>query len=134
MSQAADLMTISELARRTGRSASSIRYYEQIGVLPSPARLYGQRRYDSDAVRRLAVVVAAQRAGLALDEIKTLLEAAPGDNYGSVDQFREVAERKLAELTAVIERSMKVQDWLRAAAGCECPTLFDCGLFEHPPP
>lgn len=167
----AELMPIGELARRVGRSASSIRYYEQIGLLPAPARQYGQRRYDADTVRRLTVIAAAQRAGLTLDEIRALFDAAHSDdsagpgarpsetpgisagpegrppetpgistgpverppgtssNSAAVEQLRQIAERKLPELTATIERSMVVRDWLRAAARCECPSLYDCALF-----
>jgi MerR family transcriptional regulator, redox-sensitive transcriptional activator SoxR len=128
----AELMTIGELARRAGRSPSAIRYYEQIGLLPEPARLYGQRRYDSDAPRKLAVIDAAQRAGLALDEIRALLDAASGSDSAAVEELRKVAERKLPELTAMIERSLIVHEWLTAAARCECPSLYECALFDDP--
>jgi len=130
MPQRHDLWTIGELARRAGRRPSSIRYYEQIGLLPEPVRLYGQRRYDADAARRLAVIDTAQRAGLALDEIRALFEAAPGGDSAAVERLRQVAERKLPEVTAMIERSLMVADWLRAAARCECPSLSDCCLFD----
>jgi MerR family redox-sensitive transcriptional activator SoxR len=130
MSPPAEPMSIGELARRASRSASSIRYYEQIGLLPTPARRYGQRRYDVSAVRQLTVIDTAQRAGLTLDEIKTLLGAARGDDSAAVEQLRLVAERKLPELTAMIERSMLVRKWLRAASRCECPSLYDCALFD----
>lgn len=71
-----DLLSIGDLARRAGRRASSIRYYEEIGLLPEPPRRGGQRRYGQDTVRRLAVIQAAQRAGLTLSQIKSLLDAA----------------------------------------------------------
>jgi DNA-binding transcriptional MerR regulator len=130
MSSPAELMTIGELARRAGRSASSIRYYEQIGLLPAPARLYGQRRYDADAIRQLAIIDTAQQAGLTLDEIRTLFDAARGDDADAVEQLRQVAARKLPELTVMIERSLRVHEWLQAAARCECPSLHDCALFD----
>jgi DNA-binding transcriptional MerR regulator len=124
-----DLLIIGELARRTGRRASSIRYYEEIGLLPEPIRLGGQRRYDQDTVRTLAVIDTAQRAGLALDEIKSLLDAAPGDDAAAVEQLRRIAERKLPQLVAMIERAVLVRQWLESAARCECPSLDDCCLF-----
>jgi MerR family redox-sensitive transcriptional activator SoxR len=130
MSSPTELMSIGDLAQRVGRSASSIRYYEQIGLLPAPARQYGQRRYDADAIRQLTVIGAAQRAGLTLDDIRALLDAARGDDSAAIERLRQVAERKLPELTAMIERSMVVRDWLRAAAECECPSLYDCALFD----
>ncbi len=130
MPSSAEPMTIGELARRTGRNASSIRYYEQIGLLPQPARLYGQRRYDAGALRQLSIIDTAQRAGLTLDEIRALFDAARGDDAAAIEQLRQVAERKLPELTAMIERSLMVREWMRAAARCECPSLQDCALFD----
>ena len=124
-----DLLTIGDLARRSGRRASSIRYYEEIGVLPAPVRVSGRRRYGDDALRVLAVVDTAQRAGLTLDEIKTLL-AAPSGDAAAVDELRKIAERKLPQVDAAIERSLLVKQWLEAAARCDCPSLDDCPLFD----
>ncbi|MDQ6803897.1 MAG: MerR family transcriptional regulator, partial [Actinomycetota bacterium] len=117
--------TIGELARRTGRSASAIRYYEAVGVLPEPERVGGRRRYAPPTVRRLAVIDTAQRAGLSLQEIIELLGASLGDR-AAAERLRRVAERKLPELEAVIERAEVVKRWLQAAAACRCPTLEDC--------
>ena len=129
-----DLLTIGELARRTGRRASAIRYYEGIGLLPEPVRVSGQRRYDHSAVRNLAVIDTCQRAGLPLDDIRRLLEATPGQDTAAVQRLRQVAELRLPELAAPIERAILVRQWLEAAARCECPSLDDCDLFDDPPP
>jgi DNA-binding transcriptional MerR regulator len=124
-------LTIGELAKRAGKSASAIRYYEQIGLLPEPARAGGRRRYDPATVRTLAVIETGQRAGLALDEIRVLLAASPGDP-AAVERLRTVASRKLPEIVALIERSELVRDWLELAARCECPDLGRCPLFDEP--
>jgi MerR family transcriptional regulator, redox-sensitive transcriptional activator SoxR len=92
-------------------------------------RVAGRRRYRAESVRTLAVIDTAQRAGLALDEIRLLLEASPDDG-AATDRLRELAERKLPELLALIERADVVRGWLELAARCECPTLDDCPLFE----
>src|SRR2546421_6755780 len=92
----AELLTIGEVARVSGRAASAIRYYEEIGLLPGPVRVSGRRRYDRDVLRMLAVIETAQRAGLTLDEIRLLLEASPDDG-AATDRLREVAERKLPD-------------------------------------
>jgi MerR family redox-sensitive transcriptional activator SoxR len=124
-----DELTIGELARRTARRPSSIRYYEEIGLLPEPARVGGRRRYPEETVRTLTVVDTAQRAGLTLEEIRVLLTAA-ADDGDATEELRRVAERKLPELEATIERAVLVRRWLEAAARCECPSLDDCCLFE----
>jgi MerR family redox-sensitive transcriptional activator SoxR len=115
-------LTIGEVARRTGKAASAIRYYEEIGIIPEPVRMGGWRRYPPDVVRTLAVVDAAQRAGLTLDEIRPLL--------GGTERLRDVAQRKLPEVTASIARAELARGWLEAAADCHCPTLDDCPLFS----
>ena len=115
-------MTIGAVAALTGKRPSSIRYYEQIGLLPRPDRVGGRRVYGPDTVRTLAVIETAQRAGLALDEIRALLAASP-DDQAATERLREVAVRKLPEVRELIERTQIVRDWLEAAARCECPSL-----------
>jgi len=124
-------MTIGAVAALAGKRPSSIRYYEQIGLLPPAARVSGRRVYGPDAVRTLAVIETGQRAGLTLDEIRALLAAVPGDQ-AAIECLREVAERKLPEITALIERSQIVRGWLECAARCECPSLDECPLFDGP--
>lgn len=126
-----ELLSIGEVARRTGRRPSSIRYYEQIGLLPTAARVAGRRVYGPDTLRTLAVIEISQRAGLRLEEIKAVLAASP-DHAAAVEQLRQVAERKLPEITALIERSLLVRDWLECATRCECPSLDQCSLFDDP--
>lgn len=127
----AALLGIGELAALAGKRPSAIRYYEQAGLLPPPARVAGRRRYHHQAVRTLAVIDTAQRAGLALGEINTLLAASPDDGE-AIGRLRDLAERKLPQITALIERSQLVRDWLECAARCECPNLDQCPLFDEP--
>ena len=108
-------MTIGAIAAQAGRRPSSIRYYEQIGLLPRPARVSGRRVYGPDTVRTLAVIETGQRAGLTLDEIRDLLSASDGDQ-GAIERLREVAVRKLPEVRELIERTEIVCEWLEAAA------------------
>ena len=122
-------LSIGEVAERAGLRASAIRWYERVGVLPEPERVSGRRRYEPDVLERLAVVDTAQRAGLTLEEIRELLDGADaGEPVG--DRLRELAERKLPEVEALIARAEAVRGWLQAAAQCRCPTLEECALFE----
>ena len=66
-------MTIGELSRTTGVPASTIRYYERIGILPAPKRTSGKRLYSLDAVDRMSVVKLAQACGFRLDEMRLLV-------------------------------------------------------------
>jgi MerR family transcriptional regulator, redox-sensitive transcriptional activator SoxR len=124
-------MQIGAVAALAGRQPSSIRYYEEIGLLPRPGRVSGRRMYDPGVVRTLAVIETGQRAGLTLGEIKVLLQASTSGGV-AIDRLREVAERKLPEIAALIERIELVRGWLECAARCECPSLDECPLFDDP--
>ena len=123
-------MTIGAVAALAGKRPSSIRYYEQIGLLPPAPRVSGRRVYGPDTVRTLAVIETGQRAGLSLEEIRALLSASP-DDQAAIERLREVANTKLPEITALIERSEIVRDWLESAARCECPNLEECPLLDE---
>ena len=100
-------MTIGQVAAYAGVRTSTIRYYESIGVLPEPERQAGQRRYEIDVLRRLAIIDIAQRAGFTLEEITQLLHATgSGPAYESV---RELAQGKLPAIAALIERAEAVK-------------------------
>ena len=122
---------IGAVAALTGKRPSSIRYYEQIGLLPPARRVSGRRVYGPDTVRTLAVIETGQRAGLSLGEIGDLLSASPGDQ-DAIERLRELAARKLPEITALIARTEIVRGWLESAARCECPSLDECPLFDDP--
>jgi DNA-binding transcriptional MerR regulator len=122
-------MRIGAVARRAGVRVSLIRYYEEIGLLPEPDRVSGQRRYDETVLRRLAVIDVAQRAGLALDEIRELVQHGTDPMSG---QLRALAERRLPEIDALIERAQRVRTWLEAATSCGCESIDDCALFDDP--
>jgi MerR family redox-sensitive transcriptional activator SoxR len=82
-------------------------------------------------VRTLAVIETGQRAGLTLDEIRSLLSATPGEE-AAIERLRQVATRKLPEIRELIERTEIVRDWLESAVRCECPSLDACALFDDP--
>jgi MerR family redox-sensitive transcriptional activator SoxR len=120
-------MRIGEVAEQAGVSTSLIRYYERIGLLPAPERVSGQRRYAGAVLRRLAVIDVAQRAGLSLEEISELVHAG---NEPISDQLRELAQRKLPEIDALIDRAQRVRGWLQTAGDCGCQTIDECALFD----
>jgi MerR family redox-sensitive transcriptional activator SoxR len=122
-------MRIGEVAQRAGVRASLIRYYEEIGLLPEPERVSGQRRYDESVLRRLAVIDVAQRAGLSLEEIRELVDHG---NDPVNERLRELAARRIPEIEALIEREQRVRTWLQTATACGCERIDDCALFDDP--
>jgi MerR family redox-sensitive transcriptional activator SoxR len=120
-------LRIGEVAKRAGVRVSLIRYYEEVGVLPEPERVSGQRRYDESVLRQLTVIDVAQRAGLSLEEIRDLVQHG---NDPMSDRLRELADRRLPEIDALIERAQRVRQWLQAARSCDCDAIDDCELFD----
>jgi MerR family transcriptional regulator, redox-sensitive transcriptional activator SoxR len=124
--------SISEMARQVGLRASAVRYYESVGLLPSPRREHGQRRYDQSSLYRLAVVQRARQAGFSLEEIRTLFQGfETGVSAGT--RWHQLAEHKLAELEVLSARIRTMQDLLRRIqARCHCVTLEECGKAIFP--
>jgi MerR family redox-sensitive transcriptional activator SoxR len=123
-------LTIGEVAHRSGVPTSSIRYYESIGLLPPPARLHGQRRYDAEVLGRLAFIGVAQSAGFKLAEIKELVAGADGAQ-GMAGQMRSLSSRKLDEVEALLARTRAMKSWLEVAKDCGCRTPEECALFPE---
>jgi MerR family redox-sensitive transcriptional activator SoxR len=124
-------LTIGEVARRAGVAASSIRYYERIGLLPEPDRLAGQRRYDAAVLGRLGFIGVAQSAGFKLREIKELV-AGVDSTKGMSEQIRTLSTQKLGEVEALLERTKAMKGWLEVAKECGCATPAECALFPMP--
>ena len=120
-------MRIGEVAQRAGVNVSLVRYYDRIGLLPPAERVSGQRRYDESVLRRLAVIDVAQRAGLSLDEIRELLDHGNDPVSG---RLRDLAERRLPEIDALIDRAQRVRSWLESATRCGCQSIDQCALFD----
>jgi MerR family transcriptional regulator, redox-sensitive transcriptional activator SoxR len=124
-------LTIGEVARRAGVAASSIRYYERIGLLPQPDRLGGQRRYDAAVLGKLGFIGVAQSAGFKLREIKELIDGIDGAN-GMGARMRSLSSQKLAEVEAILARTKAMKGWLEVAKECGCGSPAECALFPAP--
>ena len=122
-------LTIGEVARRAGLAATTLRYYEQIGLVSAPARLGGQRRYDDSVLARLEVIRLCKSAGFALEEIQLLFaDAAPGRPAS-----RALAEAKLAEIDAQLESLARARAVIEWGMGCRCPSIDACTCGIHVP-
>ncbi|OBH43613.1 helix-turn-helix domain-containing protein [Mycobacterium mantenii] len=122
-------LTIGEVARRAGVAATALRYYEQIGLVPEPARMGGQRRYDDSVLARLEVIALCKAAGFSLEEIQLLFaDDAPGRPVS-----RALAEAKLAEIDAQMESLARARAVIEWGMRCTCPSIDACTCGIHPP-
>lgn len=120
-------LAIGEVARRAGIRPSALRYYESIGLLPAPTRVSGRRRYDERTVQLLRVVQLAQQAGFTVAEIQTLLHGYAPETPPAA-RWRPLAEGKLRELDARIERAQQMKAVLEKGLNCGCLRLEDCPI------
>jgi MerR family transcriptional regulator, redox-sensitive transcriptional activator SoxR len=114
-------MTIGQVAKRTGLRASAIRFYERGGLLPKPVRTSGQRCYNPAILNHIAVLEHAKACGFTLTEIGILFN----DQGRHSMKWRRLAEKKVAELDANLERITAMKDLL--SRSCECATADECG-------
>jgi MerR family transcriptional regulator, redox-sensitive transcriptional activator SoxR len=120
-------LSIGEVARRTGIRTSALRYYEDAGILPRPARVNGRRSYDADVIRRIDVLRFAQQAGFTLEEIKTLFNGFRAETPLS-SRWQALARTKLHELDELAQRIKRMRRALEVSLKCGCVRIEDCSL------
>jgi MerR family redox-sensitive transcriptional activator SoxR len=118
---------IGEVAKRTGIRKSALRYYEEAGILPAPARVSGRRLYDTDAIGRIDVLRFAQQAGFTLDEIKTLFHGF-GAGTPLKTRWQSLARTKLQQLDLLAKRIQRMRRALELGLECGCIRVEDCTL------
>ena len=123
-----DLLTIGELARRTGLSVSAIRYYEARGLV-EPIRTGGnQRRFLRGDIRRLSFVLIAQNLGLSLGEIERELARLPQGRNPDARDWERISTGVRAAIDAKIRVLEKTRQDLTGCIGCGCLSLKTCAL------
>lgn len=123
-----ELLTIGEVARRSGVAASALRFYEERGLISSERSGSGHRRYPRPVLRRIAFIVFAQRVGLSLDEIGAELAKLPP---GQVPKRRDWSRLSATWSTRIDERIAELERLkagLTECIGCGCLSLDRCKL------
>ena len=124
----ADLLTISEVSRRSGVAASALRFYEQLGLIASERAGSGHRRYPRAALRRIAFIVFAQRVGLSLDEIATELAKLPPGRAPMRRDWSRLSSTWSARIDERIAELERLKAGLTECIGCGCLSLSRCKL------
>ncbi len=118
-------MDISEVARRSGVPASTLRYYEKVGLIRSTGPQGVRRRFAPTVLDQLALIALGQAAGLSLDEVRSML--AP---TGAVNIDRQLLAAKADDIDATIKQLRAVSRGLRHAAACPAPSHAQCPTFQ----
>lgn len=122
------MLTIGELAARSGVAPSALRYYERLGLVRARRTSGNQRRYDPAQLRRVAFVRIAGQIGLSLDEIRQALDSLPDARTPTKADWERLSRRwrrRLDDRIALLER---LRDELTGCIGCGCLSLKTCAL------
>ncbi len=120
------MLDISEVSKRAGMPASTVRYYEEKGLISSVGRKGLKRVFDADIIERLSLIALGQRAGFKLEELKEMFGSGRRIN---IDRDRLV--EKADELDQMISQLSAVRDGLRHASQCSAPSHMECPKFQQ---
>ncbi|MDQ3102698.1 MAG: redox-sensitive transcriptional activator SoxR [Actinomycetota bacterium] len=124
----ADLLTITEVSRRSGVASSALRYYEERGLISSERAGSGHRRYPRPVLRRIAFIVFAQRIGLTLEEIGRELAKLPPDRAPNKRDWSRLSSTWTARIDDRIVELERLREGLTGCIGCGCLSLERCRL------
>ena len=124
------LLTIGELARRTGLSVSAIRFYEARGLVGAVRTSGNQRRFLRSDIRRLSFALIAQRCGLTLAEIEAEMASLRQGRAPTRADWQAISRRIRSRLDERIELLERTRDKLDGCIGCGCLSLEACALYN----
>lgn len=123
-----DLLSVGQLAQRSGFSPSALRFYERQRLISASRTTGNQRRYQRSMLRRLAFVRAAQNVGLSLDEVRDALATLPQDRAPTQADWARISRRWRRRLGDQIAALEALRDGLESCIGCGCLSLKRCAL------
>jgi len=123
-----DLLTIGDVARRSGVAASALRFYEERGLITSERAGGGQRRFPRHVLRAIAFIVFAQRIGLTLDEIAVELAKLPRNRAPTGQDWQRLSAAWTSRIDARIAELERLRAGLTQCIGCGCLSLTRCQL------
>ena len=125
---ARDVLSISQVAERSGFAASALRYYEAQGLIEASRSPGGRRCYERNVLRRLAFIRAASNVGLTLDEIRTELDELPSGRTPTKADWERISRHWRVRLDEQLAALQRLRDGLDSCIGCGCLSLRRCGM------
>src|SRR4029077_10659441 len=126
----AELLTIGEVAERTGVAVSALRFYDSEGFIASVRTAGGQRRFSREVLRRIAFIRVAQTVGLTLEEIREALATLPQGRTPNKADWARLSRGWRPRLDAQISLLERLRDELTSCIGCGCLSLQACSLYN----
>lgn len=123
-----DLLTVSEVAQRSGFAPSALRYYERERLIVATRTTGNQRRYERNVLRRLAFIRAARNVGLSLEEVEAALAELPAGRTPTRADWSRLSRSWRSRLDDQIAALTKLRDGLDSCIGCGCLSLKRCAI------
>ncbi|KAA0979974.1 redox-sensitive transcriptional activator SoxR [Paeniglutamicibacter gangotriensis] len=127
---AAQDLSVGQVAARSGVAVSALHYYEREGLISSWRTSGNQRRFDRSVLRRVAVIRAAQRAGIPLASIAEIFAGLPDDQTPLKEDWQAVSAAWRDDLQERIHQLQSLRDGLGGCIGCGCLSLAECGFVN----
>ncbi len=122
--------TVGKVAARSGVNVSTLHFYETKGLISSLRNAGNQRRYSADVLRRIAVIKAAQRLGISLDEIRRAFADLPDARTPTQADWEKLSAHWRGRLDARIAYLERLRDSLTGCIGCGCLSMKNCPLYN----
>jgi MerR family redox-sensitive transcriptional activator SoxR len=123
-----DLLTITEVSRRSGVASSALRFYEERALIASERAGSGHRRYPRAVLRRIAFIVFAQKIGLSLEEIGVELAKLPHNRVPERSDWAKLSAGWTRRVDERIAELQRLREGLTQCIGCGCLSLQQCRL------
>ena len=124
------VIAIGALAARAGVAASTLRFYEDQGLIRGSRSAGNQRQYPNETLRRVAFIRVAQSVGLSLDEIRAALATLPDGRTPTRADWARLSKAWRPGLDARIAALTALRDQLDSCIGCGCLSLKTCKLYN----
>ncbi len=125
-----ETISIGQLAERTGVAVSALRFYEDSGLIFANRNNGGHRRFKRSDIRRVSFVLAVQRLGFSLPEIRTQLERLPDKRTPTRSDWEQLARHFREDINARIHALEQLRDTLDGCIGCGCLSMQKCRLYN----
>jgi len=125
-----DLLTIGEIAKRTGLAVSAIRFYEEKGLIPATRAESGNRMFERSVVRRVSFITVCQKLGYTLNEITEQLGKLPSARTPTKKDWQRLAKSFSNDLQNRIQALQQLEKKLDGCIGCGCLSMNACELYN----
>lgn len=124
------LLSIGELAERTGTSVSAVRFYSDQGLIPTVRSRRGHRVFARAVIRRVSFILIAQNLGYSLKQISGALDSLPEQRTPTKADWTRLSRKFSKEIEQRIESLKRLQSKLDGCIGCGCLSLQTCRLYN----